>query len=201
MVSLDTENTHRLRTAIRSILQCFFGGSTVRPKRRLMSSMLEDLEGFRAKYEIIGSVADGLTWTPKGLALELEVAPGIMKALGWRLCLSYGQNVREAPMDLIRLQGLLLVEALDRVRNGQEHRMIHWVQLLMQREHQRALSASASSSGSSSSAKRSNAAQPANQSLQSRQASIYSETSCGQILFGRKGKDRSRSPKPVKSQW
>ena len=30
--------------------------------------------------------------------MELEVAPGVMKAPGWHLCLSYEQEVREAAM-------------------------------------------------------------------------------------------------------
>ena len=94
----------------------------------------------------------------KRFAMELEVAPGVLKAPGWQLCLSYEQKVREAAMDLIRLQCLPLAEALDRVRNDQEHRMFHWVQLFMQPGHQSAISAPASSSSSSSSAKRSAAA-------------------------------------------
>ena len=69
-----------------------FDGSTIRPKRRLVSSMPDDLEGFRAKYEIIGNVwrmmklrssgravlvgltentrentAEMASWTPRGL--------------------------------------------------------------------------------------------------------------------------------------
>ena len=74
----------------------------------------------------------------KRFAMELEVAPGVMKAPGWHFGLSYEQK--------------------GRVRNDQEHKMFHWVQLLMQPGHQRAISAPASSSGSSSSAKRSAAA-------------------------------------------
>ena len=91
----------------------------------------------------------------KRFAMELEVSPGVMRAPGWHLCLSYEQKVREAATDLVRMQGLPLAEALDRVRNDPEHRMIHWVQLLMQPGHQRAISAPLSSSSSSSSAKRS----------------------------------------------
>ena len=59
--------------------------------------------------------------------------------------MSYEQKVREAAMDITRMQGLPLAEALDRVRNDQEHRMIHWVQLLMQPGKQRSVSAPASS--------------------------------------------------------
>ena len=116
-----------------------FDGSTIRPKRRLVCSMPVDLEGFRSKYEIIAnvwrtmklrspgrSVLDGLTentWEahrrrlmdPKRFGMELEVAPGVMKALGCHLCVSYEQKVREAAMDLIRMQGLPLAEAMDRV--------------------------------------------------------------------------------------
>ena len=91
----------------------------------------------------------------KRFAMELESAPGVLKAPGWQLCFSYEQKVREAAMDLIRLQCLPLAEALDRVRNDQEHRMFHWVHLFMQLGHQRAISTPASSSSSSSSAKRS----------------------------------------------
>ena len=94
----------------------------------------------------------------KRFAMELEVAPGVLKAPGWYLCLSYEQKVREAAMDLFRMQCLPLAKALDRVMNDQEHRMIHWVQLFMQTGQQRAISAPASSSSSSSSAKRSAAA-------------------------------------------
>ena len=90
----------------------------------------------------------------KRFAMELEVAPGVFTAPGWHLCLSYEEKVREAAMDLIRMQYLPLAEALDRVRNGQEHQMIHWVQLFMQPGKQRAISAPASSTSSSSSAKR-----------------------------------------------
>ena len=44
--------------------------------------------------------------------MELEVAPGVLKAPGSHLCLSYEQKVREATMDLIRMQCLPLAEAL-----------------------------------------------------------------------------------------
>ena len=64
--------------------------------------------------------------------MELEVAPGVLKAPGCQLCLSYEQKVREAAMDLIRLPCVPFAEALDRVRNDQEHRMFHWVQLFIQ---------------------------------------------------------------------
>ena len=183
MVSLDTENKHRLANpeTHSQHIAMLFDGSTIRPKRRLVSSMQEGLEGNRAKYEIIANVWRMMKlrsptrpcssrWVDrkhlghthrkwlmdsKRFAMELEVAPGVLKAPGWQLCLSYGHKVREAAMDLIRLQCLLLAEALDRVRNDQEHRMFHWVQLFMQPGHQRAISAPASSSSSSSSAKRS----------------------------------------------
>ena len=157
VVSLDTENKHRLANpeTHSQHIAMLFDGSTIRPKRRLVSSMPEDLEGFRAKNEIIANVwrmmklrspgravLVGLTentWEThrkwlmdsKRFAMELEVAPGALKAPGWQLCLSYEQRVREAAMDLIRLQCLPLAEALDRVRNDQEHRMFHWVQLFM----------------------------------------------------------------------
>ena len=160
------------------------------PKRRLVSSVPDDLEGFRTKYEIIANgwrmmklrspgraVLVGLTentWEThrrwlmdsKRFAMELEVAPGVMKAPGWHLCLSYEQKVREAAMDLVRMQCLPLADALDRVRNDQEHRMFHWVQPLMQPGHQRPISAPLSSSSSSSSAKRSAAAQSTGQSAE-----------------------------------
>ena len=184
VVSLDTENKHRLANLDTHShhIAMLFDGSTVRPKRRLVSSMPDNLEGFSAKYEIIANVwrmmklrspgravLVGLTentWEThprwlmdsKRFAMELEVAPGVMKAPGWHLCLSYEQKVREAAMDLIRMQWLPLAEALDRVRNDQEHRMYHWVQLFMQPGHQRDIFAPASSSSSSSSAKRSAAA-------------------------------------------
>ena len=156
VVSLGTENKHRLANP--DTMQCF-DGSTIRPKRRLVSSMPDDLEGFRTKYEIIANVwrmmklrspgravLVGLTentWEThrrwlmdsKRFAMELEVAPGVMKAPGWHLCLSYEQKVREAVMDLVRMQCLPLADALDRVRNDQEHRMFHWVQPSMQPGH------------------------------------------------------------------
>ena len=152
VVSLDTENKHRLANpeTHSQHIAMLFDGSTIRPKRRLVSSMPEDLEGFRAKYEIIANVwrmmklrspgravLAGLTentWDThrkslmdsKRFAMELEVAPGVFKAPGWHMCLSYELKVREAAMDLIRMQCLPSAEALDRVRNDQEHRMIHW---------------------------------------------------------------------------
>ena len=100
----------------------------------------------------------------KRFGMELEVSPGVMRAPGWHLCLSYEQKVRGAAMDLIRLQGLPLAVALDQARNDQEHRMIHWVQLLMQPGQLRSVSVPASSSGSSRSAKLSKGAEPASQS-------------------------------------
>ena len=60
----------------------------------------------------------------KRFAMELEVAPRVLKAPGWHLCLSYEQKVREAAVGRIRMQCLPLAEALERVRNDQEHRMI-----------------------------------------------------------------------------
>ena len=52
VVSLDTENKHRLANpeTHSQHIAMLFDGSTIRPKRRLVSSMPEDLEGFRAKY-------------------------------------------------------------------------------------------------------------------------------------------------------
>ena len=57
VVSLDTENKHRLaypETHSQHIAM-LFDGSTFRPKRRLVSSMPDVLEGFHAKYEIIAN--------------------------------------------------------------------------------------------------------------------------------------------------
>ena len=127
VVSLDTENKHRLANpeTHSHYIAMLFDGSTIRPKRRLVSSMPEDLEGFRAKYETIANVwrmmklrspgravlvgLTGNTWEThrrwlmdsKRFTMGLEVAPGVMKAPGWQLCLSYEQKVREAAMDLI----------------------------------------------------------------------------------------------------
>ena len=191
VVSLDTENKHLLANPDTNSqhIAMLFDGSTIRPKRRLVSSMPDDLEGFRTKYEIITNVwrmmklrspgravLVGLTentWEThrrwlmdsKRIAMELEVAPGVMKAPGWHLCLCYEQKVREVAMDLVRMQCLPLADALDRVRNDQEHRMFH-CQPLMQPGHQRAISAPLSSSSSSSSAKRSAAAQSTGQSAE-----------------------------------
>ena len=134
--------------------------------------------------------------------MELEVAPGVLKAPGWQLCLSYEQKVREAAMDLIRLQCLPLAEALDRVRNDQEHRMFHWVQLFMQPGHQRAISAPLSSSSSSSSAKRSAAAASPSQSSEVKAPSSKLDKLASTMKLvadrsssGGKVRDRSRSPR------
>ena len=139
--------------------------------------------------------------------MELEVAPGVLKAPGWQLCLSYEQKVREAAMDLIRLQCLPLAEALERVRNDQEHRMFHWVQLFMQTGQQRAISAPASSSSSSSSAKRSAAAlsngQPSDvKALTSKVDKLASTVKflADMASSGGKGRDRSRSPRGSKKK-
>ena len=218
VISLDTENKHRLSNpdSHSSHIAMLFDGSTIRPKRRLVSEMPENLEGFRAKYEIIANVwrmmklqspgravIVGLTedtWEThrrwlmdsKRFAMELEVSPGVMRAPGWHLCLSYEQKIREAAMDLVRMQGLPLAEALDRVRNDPEHRMIHWVQLLMQPGHQRPISAPLSSSSSSRSAKRSAPASLQQSALggqstheQTGQAYIHGETSHRQVFLRR----------------
>ena len=228
VVSLETENKHRLSNpdSHSSHIAMLFDGSTIRPKRRLVSEMPEDLEGFRAKYEIIANVwrmmklrspgravLFGLTentWEThrrwlmdsKRFAMELEVSPGVMRAPGWHLCLSYEQKVREAAMDLVRLQCLPLAEALERVRNDPEHRMIHWVQLLMQPGHQRAISAPLSSSSSSSSAKRSAPASSNSQpsEVKALASKLDKLTSTVKLLADRyssggKGLERSRSPR------
>ena len=227
-VSLDTENKHRLANPVTHSqhIAMLFDGSTIRPKKRLVSSMPKDLEGFRAKYEIIANVwrtmklgspgravLVGLTentwgthrrWLldSKRFAMELEVSPGVLKAPGWHLCLSYEQKVLEAAMDLIRMQCLPSAEVLDRVRNDQEHRMIHWVQLLMQPGQQRAISAPSSSSSSSSSGKRSAAAlshsQPSD--VKALTSKLDKLTSAVRLLADRSssgGKvcDRSRTPR------
>ena len=138
----------------------------------------------------------------KRFAMELEVAPGVLKAPGWQLCLSYEQKVREAAMDLIRLQWLPLAEAVDRVRNDQEHRMFHWVQLFMQPGHQRAISAPASSSSSSSSAKRSAAAASPSHSSEVKALTSKLDKLASTVKLladrsssGGKVSDRSRSPR------
>ena len=115
VVSLDTENKRRPANpdTHSQHIATLFDGSTIRPKRRLVSSMPDDLESFRTKYEIIANawrmiklrspgraVLVGLTentWDThrrwlmdsKRFAMELEVAPGVMKAPRWHLCLSY----------------------------------------------------------------------------------------------------------------
>ena len=106
MVSLDTENKHRLANpqTHSQHVGILFDGSTIRPKRRLVSSLPDDLEGFRVKYEIIANLADdetpltrpcstckadGHLGSPPEMAhglqeaMELEVAPGVLKAPGW----------------------------------------------------------------------------------------------------------------------
>ena len=210
VVSLDTENKHRLakpETHSQHIAM-LFDGSTIRPKKRLVS-MPEDLEGFRAKYEIIANVrrmmklrSPGRAVDSKRFAMELEVAPGVLKAPGWQLCLSYEQKVREAAMDLIRLQCLPLAESLDRVRNDQEHRMFHWAQLFMQPGHQRAISAPLSSSSSSSSAKRSAAAASPSHSSEVKALTSKLDKLASTVKLladrsssGGKVSDRSRSPR------
>ena len=133
--------------------------------------------------------------------MELQVAPGVMKAPGFHLCLSYEQNVREAAMDLIRQA---FRWPADRVRNYQEHKMIHWVQLL-QPAQQKSVSAPASSSGSSSFAKLPKGVQPANHSsdvnaLASKVDKLASTVKllADRSFSGGKRKDRSSSPKPVR---
>ena len=53
VVSLDTENKHRLANpeTHSQHIAMLFDGSTIRPKRRLVSSMPDDLEGFRASMK------------------------------------------------------------------------------------------------------------------------------------------------------
>ena len=74
------------------------------------------------------SVLDGLTgntceahrrWIvdSKRFGVQLEVAPGIMWAPDWHLCLSYEQKIRDAAMDLISLQDLPFVRG---IRSSQE---------------------------------------------------------------------------------
>ena len=233
VVSLDTENKLRLANpeTHSQHVAMLFDGSTIRPKRRLVSSMPEDLEGFRAKCEIIAnvwrmmklrspgrSVLAGLTentWDThrkwlmdsKRFAMELAVAPGVLKAPGWQLCLSYEQKGREAAMDLIRLQCLPSAEALNRVRNDQEHRMFHSVQLFMQPGHQMAISAPASSSSSSSSAKRSAAVSSNSQPSEVRALTSKLDKLASTVKLltkkyslGGKGRDRSRSPMVTKKK-
>ena len=58
VVSLVTDNKHRLANpeSHSQHVSLLFDGSTIRPKKRSVSSMPEDLEGFRAKYEIMANV-------------------------------------------------------------------------------------------------------------------------------------------------
>ena len=58
VVSLDTENKHRLANpeTHSQHIAMLSDGSTIRPERRLVSSMPDDLEGFPAKYEIVANV-------------------------------------------------------------------------------------------------------------------------------------------------
>ena len=57
VVSLDTGSKHLANSDTHSQhIAMLFDGCTIRPKRRLVSTMPEDLEGFRAKYEIIANV-------------------------------------------------------------------------------------------------------------------------------------------------
>ena len=208
VVSLDTENKHRLANPETDSqhIGMLFDGSTIRPKRRLVSSMPEDLEGFRAKYEIIANVWRMMKFRLPGRAVLVGLHQGVMKAPGWHLCLSYEQKVREAAMDLIRMRCLPLAEALDRVRNDQEHRMFYWVQLLMQPGHQRVLSAPLSSSSSSSSAKRSAAAQSTGQSseVKALTSKLDKHASTMKLMAdrssGSKGRDKSRSPRGAKKK-
>ena len=69
-----------------------FDGSTIRPKRRLVSSMPEDLEGFRAKYEIIANVWRMMKLQTPGRAVLVGLTentwgnpPEWLKAPGWQL--------------------------------------------------------------------------------------------------------------------
>ena len=227
VVSMETENKHRLSNpdSHSSHIAMLFDGSTISPKRRLTSSMPGDLESFRTKYEIIANVwrmmklrspgRSGLTehtWEThkrwlmdsKRFGMELEVAPGVMKAPDWPLCMTYEQKVREATMDLIRMQGLPLAEALERVRNDSEHRMFHWVQVFSQPGQQKSLAVSASSSGSSSAPKQAKAAHASGQYPESKAISskIDKLASSLKMLADRVDKfersGRSLTPKPKK---
>ena len=104
-------------------------------------------------------------------------------------------------MDLIRLQCLPLAEALERVRNDQEHRMFHWVQLFRQPGHQRAifcttflvkfvqLSEAIRGGSFSQPVFRGQSAHE-----QTRQACIHGEVSRGQVLI------RRQSPRLAKAK-
>ena len=173
VVSLDTENEHRLSNpdTHSQHIPMLFDGSTIRLLASSHVLNAVDLEDFRSEYEIIANVwrmmklRSPRRWLmdSRRIGMELEVSPGVMRAPLWQLCMSYEHDVREAAMDITRMQCLPLAEVLERVRNDPEHRMIHWVQLLMQPGHQRAISAPLSSSSSSSSAKRSAPASSNNQ--------------------------------------
>ena len=60
VVSLDTEKKRPLANpdSHSQHIAMLFDGSTIRPKRRLVSTMPEDLEGFLAKYEIIANMCE-----------------------------------------------------------------------------------------------------------------------------------------------
>ena len=231
VVSMETENKHRLSNpdSHSSHIAMLFDGSTIRPKRRLTSSMPGDLESFRTKYEIIAnvwrmmkirspgrSVLEGLTGTHLGVTQTMadgfeKVRDGIGSGsrrhedASWALCITYEQKVREATMDLIRMQGLPLAEALERVRNDSEHRMFHWVQVFSQPGQQKSLAVSASSSGSSNAPKHAKAAHASGQYPEYKAISskIDKLASSLKMLADRVDKgersDRSRTPKPKKA--
>ena len=87
VVSHDTENQHRLANpdSHSQHIAMLFDGSTIRPKRRLMSSMPEDLEGFRAKYEIIANVSKMMKHRSPGRSVLDGLAENTWEAGSWIL--------------------------------------------------------------------------------------------------------------------
>ena len=203
------------QTATRSMSQCFSVGTSAHVLNATKYKIIANVWRMMKLRSPGRSVLDGLTestWDShrrwimdsKRFGMELEVSPGVMRAPGWQLCLSYQQKVRESAMNLIRLQGLPLAAAVDRVRNDQENRMIHWVQLLMQLGQQRSVSAAASSSGSSSSAKLYKGSQPGSQSSEVKapankvdKLAFTVKLLADRSLTCGKGRDRSRSPRQL----
>ena len=120
VVSLDTENEHRLSNldTHSQHIPMLFDGSTIRLLASSHVLNAVDLEDFRSEYEIIANVwrmmklRSPRRWLmdSRRIGMELEVSPGVMRAPLWQLCMSYEHDVREAAMDITRMQGLPLAE-------------------------------------------------------------------------------------------
>ena len=184
--------------------------------RRVHCSSKEAFRGFRAEYEIIANVWRMMKLRSPGRAVLVGLTENtwdthrrwLMDSKKFATELEVAQGTRLALMFVVRTES-------SRSRHGphqdampandQEHRMIHWVQLLLQPGQQRTISAPASSSSSSSSGKRSAAAlsnsQPSDvKALTSKVDKLASTVKllADRSSSGGRVRDRSRSPRVSK---